>query len=55
MFVSPHYYCPQDHGWQFGGTLEEKTHEIGMFDRLDPLSLEGFAGSGANWLDRYKP
>jgi len=55
VFVSPHYYYPQDHRWQFGGTLEQKMHEIGMFDRLDPLSLDGFAGSGADWLDQYKP
>ena len=54
-FVLPHCFYPQDHGWQFGGTLEQKMHEIGMFDRLDPLSLEGFAGSGADWLDQYKP
>ena len=54
VFVSPHYFYPQDHRWQFGGTLEQKMHEIGMFDRVDPLSLEGFAGSGADWLDRYK-
>ena len=25
------------------------------FFRPDPLSLEGFSGSGADWLDRYKP
>lgn len=55
LFVSPHYYHPQDHRWQFGGTLEQKMHEIGMFDRKDPLSLDGFAGSGADWLDQYKP
>ena len=30
-------------------------HNIGMFDRKDALSLEGFEGSGADWLDRYKP
>ena len=53
--MSPHYYHPQDHRWQFGGTLEQKMHEIGMFDRKDPLSLDGFAGSGADWLDQYKP
>ena len=29
-------------------------HNIGMFDREGPLSLEGFAGSGADWLDIYK-
>ena len=29
-------------------------HEIKMFDRSGPLSLDGFSGSGADWLDRYK-
>jgi len=47
VFVSPHYYYPTDHGWAFGGTLETAMHEIKMFDRKDPLSLEGFEGSGA--------
>lgn len=55
MFVSPHYYYPTDHGWKFGGALEVLMHDIGMFDRVDPLSLEGFEGSGADWLERYKP
>lgn len=55
VFVSPHYYYPADHRWEFGGTIEQKMHEIGMFDRPDPLSLEGFTGSGADWLERYKP
>jgi nicotinamidase-related amidase len=54
VFVSPHYYYPTDHGWQFGGALEVLMHEIGMFDRVSPLSLEGFEGSGADWLPRYK-
>ncbi len=54
VFVSPHYYYPADHGWHFEGTLEALMHNIGMFDRKDPLSLEGFEGSGADWLDRYK-
>ena len=55
VFVSPHYYYPADHGWQFEGTLEALMHNIGMFDRKGPLSLEGFKGSGADWLERYKP
>jgi nicotinamidase-related amidase len=55
VFISPHYYYPSDHGWQFEGTLEALMHNIGMFDRKGPLSLEGFEGSGADWLDRYKP
>lgn len=54
VFISPHYYYPSDHGWQFEGTLEALMHNIGMFDRKDPLSLDGFQGSGADWLERYK-
>ena len=55
VFVSPHYYYPSDHGWLFGGTVEKMMHEIKMFDRDGALSLSGFAGSGADWLERYKP
>ena len=53
-FVSPHYYFPHDHGWQIEGVLEVLMHKIGMFDRPDPLSVEGFEGSGADWLEQYK-
>ncbi len=55
VFISPHYYYPTDHGWKFEGTLERVMHQIHMFDRKDALSLEGFEGSGADWLERYKP
>ena len=54
-FVSPHYYYPTDHGWKFEGALEVLMHNIGMFDRKGPLTLVGFEGSGADWLERYKP
>jgi len=54
VFVSPHYYYPSDHGWQFEGALEKLMHAIGMFDRHGPLSLEHFHGSGADWLEQYK-
>ncbi len=54
VFVSPHYYYPTDHGWQFEGALEVLMHKIGMFDRKDALSVEGFEGSGADWLAQYK-
>jgi len=54
VFVSPHYYYPTDHGWQFEGALEKLMHNIGMFDRKGALTSEGFEGSGADWLDRYK-
>jgi nicotinamidase-related amidase len=55
IFISPHYYYPHDHQWEFGGTLEEKMHDIGMFDRKDPLQVDEFEGSGADWLERFKP
>lgn len=55
VFVSPHYYYPTDHGWKFGGTIEKVMHDIKMFDRSGALNLEGFSGSGADWLERYKP
>jgi len=55
VFISPHYYYPTDHGWMFGGTIEKVMHDINMFDRRGALSLEGFSGSGADWLERYKP
>ena len=55
VFISPHYYFPTDHSWHFGGTVENMMHEVKMFDRTGALDLGGFAGSGADWLDRYKP
>lgn len=55
VVVSPHYYFPTDHGWKFEGALEALMHAIGMFDRKGALSLEAFEGSGADWLDEYKP
>ena len=55
VFVSPHYYYPTDHGWQFEGALEKLMHNIGMFDRNGALTTEGFEGSGPDWLAQYKP
>jgi nicotinamidase-related amidase len=55
LFISPHYYYPTDHGWKFEGTLERVMHSIGMFDRKGALSVDGFDGSGADWLQEYKP
>lgn len=54
VFISPHYYYPHDHKWQFEGTLEKTMHNIGMFNRNGPLDLEGFEGSGADWMPQYK-
>ncbi len=55
VFVSPHYYYQHDHHWRFGGALEVLMHNIGMFDRKGALTQDGFTGSGADWLERYKP
>jgi len=55
VFISPHYYYPTDHGWKFEGALEKVMHDINMFDRAGPLDLDDFEGSGADWLDIYKP
>ena len=55
VFISPHYYYPTDHGWQIEGTLEKVMHDINMFDRTGALTLAGFEGSGADWLEIYKP
>lgn len=55
VFISPHYYYPTDHGWQFGGAVETMMHSIQMFDRKGALTTEGFEGSGADWLEDYKP
>ena len=29
--------------------------DIDMLERRDVLNLDGFTGSGADWLERYKP
>ncbi len=55
MAVSPHYYYPHDHDWHFGGPLEKVMHSICMFDRKGPNTLENFEGSGADFLEIYKP
>ncbi|WP_338548537.1 cysteine hydrolase [Roseovarius phycicola] len=53
--VSPHYYYPTDKGWRFEGALEKLMHKIGMFDRTGPTNLDGFEGSGADFMPQYKP
>src|SRR5580765_2957216 len=53
VFISPHYLYPHDQAWQFGGAVEKMMLESKEFFRPDPLGREGFAGSGADWLERY--
>ena len=55
VFISPHYFYPTDSGWLFNGPLETDEFHTHTFARKGPLTLEGFANSGADWLDRFKP
>jgi nicotinamidase-related amidase len=55
VFISPHYFFPTDGGWKFNGPLETDEAETQMFARSGRLSLDGFLGSGADWLARFKP
>ena len=55
VFISPHYLYPTDSGWKLNGPLETEEFRTHTFARRGPLTLEGFANSGADWLDRFKP
>jgi Protein of unknown function (DUF1348) len=55
VFISPHYFYPTDHGWLFNGPLESDELRTDTFARRGALTLDGFAGSGADWLEEFKP
>lgn len=55
VFISPHWYYPHDNKWAFEGALEVLMHNIHIFERKGQLSLDEFEGSGADWLEQYKP
>lgn len=55
VFISPHYFYPTDSGWKFNGPLEADEFKTHSFARAGSLNLAGFANSGADWLDRFKP
>ncbi len=52
--ISPHHYYHWDHTWKVQGPLEIFQHDIGVFDRKGPYTLEGFEGSGADFLPAFK-
>ncbi len=54
VFISPHYYYPWDNHHKFGAPLEKVMHNLPMFVRKDPLSLDGFENSGADWMPEFK-
>ena len=55
VFISPHYFFPEDKGWKFNGPLEADEAKTDLFARKGRLSLDGLKGSGADWLERFKP
>lgn len=54
VVVSPHCYYPHDHHWCFPAPGEALMYKLGMFNRPSPLSVEGFACSGSDWLPELK-
>ena len=55
VFISAHYFYPTDKGWTFNGALETDEATSGMFARKGVLNLDGLKGSGADWLECFKP
>src|SRR5262249_33841930 len=55
VFISPHYFYPTDSGWKFNGPLETGEFADRVFARRGALNLDAFSGSGADWLERFKP
>src|SRR5271166_6241994 len=42
VFISPHYFFPEDKGWKFNGPLETDETKSSLFARKGRLSLDGF-------------
>ena len=55
VFISPHYFYPTDSTWLFNGPLESDEFRSNTFARTGALTLDGFDGSGADWLEEFKP
>lgn len=58
MFIlhSPHYYYPTDGQWAVPpGAIADFLIPLGFVGRKDPVDLEGFHGSRADYPERFKP
>jgi nicotinamidase-related amidase len=52
---SPHWYYPTDLQWVVpGGAIADYLGEIGFCGRKDPVDLEGFHGSRADYFEPFK-
>ena len=54
IFISPHFYFPQDKKWKNRGALQKTINDINMFHISHPINHNGFENSGADFLSRYK-
>jgi nicotinamidase-related amidase len=56
VLISPHYYYPTDKDWTAPGSATEVLMaNMPVFQRQGPLSLDRFAGSGADFPEQFKP
>jgi nicotinamidase-related amidase len=56
VLISPHYYYPTDKDWTApGGATEALMAQLPVFQRRGPLTLDGLAGSGADFPEQFKP
>jgi biuret amidohydrolase len=55
VFVSPHFYFPHDSAWKSPGALQGQLLSLGALRRAAPIDARTFDGSGADFLERYKP
>jgi nicotinamidase-related amidase len=52
--ISPHYYYPTDYQWQTASPLERVMDDMCLSERSGPMALEGFDGSGADFMPQFK-
>ena len=55
VVISPHYLYAADEEWRFGCPAEHVLDDLQMFKRAGPLTVDGLAGSGADFLEQLKP
>lgn len=55
VFMSPHYFYPHDHKVHTQlGPMEDLALNGGVVARQSPITLDGYAGSGADIPERFK-
>ncbi|QGQ97676.1 cysteine hydrolase [Paenibacillus psychroresistens] len=54
VFISPHYYYPYDHKWEFLSAGEKMMHDLKLFDVNAPQTAVA-AASQADFLEKFKP